>query len=380
MAANVGTIEARVGLDLTELNRNTRQARNTMQSFSGNMQGIANVMKVAFSGIIAKSIFDINSKLVNLASDSSEVNNVIEVSFKGSSDAIKQWSIDTGDAVGRSTYQMKEFVGTAKSMLNGLVGNTDAGTEMSKTLTTLAIDLASFRNISDERAFGALTSAITGNAEALNSLGFNVMEGALKQYALKESIEKSIEKMTVAEKAALRYKLMLKLLNDIQGDATRTAKEYANATKAMKAELRELKEIIGNELKPAFTDMNNKIKDMILELKKIDFEKLKETAKQMFLLAAGIALVPVSLVAIKALVVAFGNLAVILGAINIIPLGIAMAIAVVVGSLKNAKVTLEDFTTFFTDGMNSVLGDLKHLADKGFNALVPIIKSFIICK
>lgn len=47
---------------------------------------------------------------------------------------------------------------------------------LSVSLTKLAIDVASFNNASDEQAVHAFTSALTGEREALKSLGIVISE------------------------------------------------------------------------------------------------------------------------------------------------------------------------------------------------------------
>jgi hypothetical protein len=55
---------------------------------------------------------------------------------------------------------------------------------LSVALTQLAIDVASFNNVSDEQAVRAFTSALTGEREALKSLGIVIQEADVKQEAL----------------------------------------------------------------------------------------------------------------------------------------------------------------------------------------------------
>ena len=87
------------------------------------------------------------------------------------------------DATNRSKLELMEFgsgignvlapLGLAQSEVDGL----------SVGLTKLAIDVASFNNVSDAQAVKAFTSALSGEREALKSLGIVITESDVKNKA-----------------------------------------------------------------------------------------------------------------------------------------------------------------------------------------------------
>ena len=60
----------------------------------------------------------------------------------------------------------------------------DTATEMSQTLVGLAADMASFKNISIDRAQTALNAVYTGETESLKELGVVMTPANLEAYAM----------------------------------------------------------------------------------------------------------------------------------------------------------------------------------------------------
>lgn len=111
-----------------------------------------------------------------------EVSSKFDVVFKGSQ-KVKQEFQDMADATNRSNLDLMTFgsgignvlapLGLAQSEVDGL----------SVSLTKLAIDVASFNNASDAQAVQAFTSALTGEREALKSLGIVISEADVQNKA-----------------------------------------------------------------------------------------------------------------------------------------------------------------------------------------------------
>jgi hypothetical protein len=95
--------------------------------------------------------------------------------------------------------------------------------QLSLNLTRLAVDVASFNNVSDEQAVNAFTSALTGEREALKTLGIVINDTDVKNEAMRLGFTKNGENFSKQQVAIATYSLLLKNTANAQGDAERTA-------------------------------------------------------------------------------------------------------------------------------------------------------------
>lgn len=104
---------------------------------------------------------------------------------------------------------------------------------MSKKLTELSADMASFYNLSNDMAFEKIRSGISGETEPLKQLGINMSVANLEAYALSQGIRTSFQNMDQASQTLLRYNYLLSVTGDAQGDFARTSNSWANQVKLM---------------------------------------------------------------------------------------------------------------------------------------------------
>lgn len=138
--------------------------------------------------------------------------------------------------------------------------------EMSKTLTGLAGDVASFYNLSSDEAYTKLKSVFTGETETLKDLGVVMTQSALDQYALANGFGKTTAKMSEQEKVALRYNFVLKQLDMASGDFLRTQDSWANQTRILSLRFDELKASLGQGLINLFTPLLKVINQVLAKL------------------------------------------------------------------------------------------------------------------
>ena len=173
------------------------------------------------------------SSAIDFASDLTEVQNVVDVSFGSSAEVVDEWATTTLEAYGLNELSAKRFAGTMGAMLksSGMAG--DKVTEMSMKVTELAGDMASFYNLEGEEAFNKLRSGISGETEPLKQLGINMSVANLEAYALSQGIKTSYNEMSQAEQVMLRYNYLLQATQGAQGDFARTSDSFANQQKLL---------------------------------------------------------------------------------------------------------------------------------------------------
>ena len=123
--------------------------------------------------------------------------------------------------------------------------------ELSKTIASLAGDIGSLKNLPAEQAVRAMTSALTGEREALKSLGIVIKETDVQQKALEMTNKSSVKELTNLEKAHATVALITEASSDAIGDLDNTQDSFANTTRRLKAELRQTGLEMGQQLLPA---------------------------------------------------------------------------------------------------------------------------------
>lgn len=153
-------------------------------------------------------------------------------------------------ALGINSGEFMRNQGTFMTMAQGMGVATDNAYQMSKGLTQLSYDLASFFNISNDEAFEKVKSGLAGEIEPLRALGYDLTNARLQQEAYNLGISKNVSAMTQAEKAMLRYKAIMSQVSWAQNDLARTASSPANQIRILKSQLQTAAQSIGNIFLP----------------------------------------------------------------------------------------------------------------------------------
>ena len=178
---------------------------------------------------------------IDAASDLSEVQNVVDVTFGDSAGRIDAWSKQAGKAYGLTEKQAKQYTATIGAMLKSQGMADDEIVKTSTDLAGLAADMASFYNLDFDTAFQKIRSGISGETEPLKQLGINMSAANLEAFRLAQGIEKTYAAMSQSEQTALRYQYIMQATADAQGDFARTSDGYANATRRVQTAMETIK-------------------------------------------------------------------------------------------------------------------------------------------
>lgn len=221
------------------------------------MKSIAGAVGLAFS---TQKLVEFSKESINLASDLQEVQNVVDTVFKNSKQEINDFAKTALEAYGLSELSAKKYASTMGAMLDSMQVDDGAMLKMSKNLTALSGDMASFYNLSGDDAFQKIRAGISGETEPLKQLGINMSVTNLEAYALSQGITKSYKAMTQSEQAILRYNYLLSVTANAQGDFVRTQDGWANQTRVLSERFNQLKIVVGdlliNVLTPAVKVLN----------------------------------------------------------------------------------------------------------------------------
>lgn len=187
------------------------------------------------------------------ASDFQETMSKFNVVFGENAAAMKSWGDTFASAVGRSKGEVASFLAGSQDLLVPMGLDPTAAMGMSKSLTQLTYDMASFNNKADADVMNDLQAALTGSGEVMKKYGVVLNETAIKQELLNQGLDP--KNATEAQKAIARYNIILAGTTAAQGDAIRTADGFANQTKTLKATWDDFQVMLGEKLLPMMTEL-----------------------------------------------------------------------------------------------------------------------------
>ena len=213
-----------------------------MASLKGAITKLGAAIGVAFG---VRALVQFGKQAVQLASDLQEVQNVVDVAFGDMAYKIESFSKTAIENFGISELTAKRTASTYMAMAKGMGIVDDVASDMAITMTGLTADIASFYNMSQERADVILKSVYTGETETLKQLGIVMTEVNLENFAMSQGITKSLSAMTQQEKTMLRYQFVLEQTRLAQGDFVRTQDSWANQTRILSERWKEMATIFG---------------------------------------------------------------------------------------------------------------------------------------
>lgn len=197
---------------------------------------------------------------IKAASDVQELQNLIAVTFGDATDSVRMWANETAKAVQRSQFSLLQAAGDFAAFLKPLGVAPERILPMSKALSALTTDIASFRNMADSEVAVRLFSGIAGETEAVRRLGIDLGQAAIEAELLRMGFEGNAAEANQALKAQARYNLIIEQTRDAQGDAARTAGSFENQMKGLSATIRDVRIAIGQQLIPVATEIVSKLR------------------------------------------------------------------------------------------------------------------------
>jgi hypothetical protein len=256
--------------DLTGLQKGVRGATTDVQSFGDKVGDFSRKAALAFAAVAAAvgvMAFKIGKDAVLAASDLGETISKVGVLFGDSAKEIEKFAEGAAKSLGQSKQQALDaaanFAIFGKSA--GLSG--EELVKFSTEFVSLAGDLSSFNNVSQDEAINAIGSALRGEAEPLRRFGVLLDEATLKNAAMQLGIITTTkEALTPQQKVLAAQKVIFEQTTAAQGDFARTSDGLANKTKILTAELDNTKVIIGEALLPLVLQLATVFQEKIVPL------------------------------------------------------------------------------------------------------------------
>ncbi len=266
-----------IGADISNLKSQMKNAKSEMKGMSSDFKKstskITNGFEKAGKTIAAvfgiKALSNFGKKCAEIASDLTEVQNVVDTVFGSMSNEINNWSKNAKTQFGISELSAKKYSSTMGAMLKSMGLSGESMKTMSLNLSALAADMASFYNLPNDMAFDKIRAGISGETEPLKQLGINMSVANLEAYALSKGITKSYQAMSQSEQAILRYNYLLSVTKDAQGDFKRTSESWANQSKILKETISQLKGNIGALIIQALTPLLQSLNKIVSKMAEV---------------------------------------------------------------------------------------------------------------
>ena len=281
------------------------------KSAGGLGKALTDVGKIAGGVVLGGALLKAPGAIKGLIDGASDLNETLSKSntvFKGSAKEIEDWASTAAKSFGQSKKQALDAASSFGNMFSQLGIGTDKAADMSKAMTELGSDFASFHNADITDVLQAQTAAFRGEYDAVQRYVPTINAAAVEQKALamglaettvnakdvtaanvrlrdaqqkyneavKEHGRSSLEaqkaqvavasaqdavakatkgstgELTAQDKALATYQLLIEGAGDAAGDFARTQDGAANKTRILEARLADLQTSIGQRLLPTY--------------------------------------------------------------------------------------------------------------------------------
>ena len=267
MSDVVGQIALELGIDSSQIvnqltGASNKAAKQATSIFSGMGKKIAAGLSIAAFTKFTKDCLEVGSNVT-------EVQNVVDTAFKDLSGQADQWASNAMTNFGLSELSAKKYMGVFGQMSNAMGITGQAALDMAEDVTGLTGDAASFYNLGTDEAYTKLKSIWTGETETLKDLGVVMTQTNLDQYALNNGFGKTTAKMTEQEKVMLRYQYVTSALSNATGDFVKTQDSWANQTRILSLRFEQLKASLGKGFIALFTPILRGLNNVLAGLQKV---------------------------------------------------------------------------------------------------------------
>lgn len=247
----------RGGADFSGINKEIDKTEKLFGGFEGRINGafkgisqglginLGGLTKVALIAGATKALVNFGKASIKVSSDLEEIQNVTDTVFGSMAKDVDEFSKNLIDNFGLGELSAKKYASYMGAMLKSSGIQGDLMKQMSKDLTLLTADMASFYNLGTEEMFQKLMSGMSGATMPLKQLGINMNIANLEAFALSQGIRKSWQEMNQAEQVMLRYNYLMSVTGDAQGDFARNSWTWANSTKILSEKWQEFMSIVG---------------------------------------------------------------------------------------------------------------------------------------
>jgi len=291
LTANTARFQRNMSASKRQLNhfgRNTRTVQQQLDRFNRTARNASRDLRrfATVTGGLATGLAAAGFSLTRLASQAEETQSKFNVVFRGMARETNEWAEEFAGSVGRADRDVKDWMASIQDTFVPLGMARDEAAGLTKELTELAVDVASFNNVADEKVIRDFNSALVGSHRAVQQYGIVLNQTTLMEEVRRMGIRKTWDELDEATKAQARFNLILESTRDAQGDAIRTQDSYQNQMRGLSADARNLGEEFGNRLLQPFSILIGWVRQGIQWFADLDDEMKNNIVRVGFLATA----------------------------------------------------------------------------------------------
>ena len=199
-------------------------------------------------------------KFAQLGADAIETRNLIGIAFGEGGDAFIKFTEDLSRGTNRSKFDLQEFGAVLQDQLVGSLQDMEAASTMTETLLERAVDISSAKNVALADVLIKIKSGLTGETQALRSLGIEVGVDSIEAFAKTLGDKRKIRDMDIMSKVMLRQKKIMFDTERLAGDAVKTSGALANQMVGLRSATRDAATELSANLSPGFNQLTKAIR------------------------------------------------------------------------------------------------------------------------
>ena len=253
-------LPARISQCVTATNRLTRATQQAEQAEEDHNEALNNKsvnLAAAISNLqtyigFIHQVGDALARVIGGAMEWDGIQFRFGQAFGEDAQEVYDWILKINEALGISVQEFMQYSGIYASLLKGFGLEQSKLTEISVGLTELTYDIWAFSNDrykNLEDAAEAVRSAITGEIEPIRNAGIALTEASMQEYLdTHTQLGVSIEKLTEAQKAEVRYAVMVNsaMQQGIVGTYAREMDTAEGAVRRLTQQLKTLGQAFGS--------------------------------------------------------------------------------------------------------------------------------------
>ena len=236
--------------EIANTNKTVAGLKKTADKTQSGVMSAFNKLK---TGIVALGIGKVIKDSIMSGMNAIESDSLFDTSLGKMADNVRSWSNEVSEALGLDAVAIRKNTGVIYNMTTSMGLAEENALKMSKGISLLTEDMASFYNLDTAEAFNKLRAGLTGETEPLKALGILVDENTIKQVAYQHGIAQTGAELTQQQKVLARYVAILSQTGNAQGDLARTINSPANQLRLLKNQVIQLGRSFANILMPVIS-------------------------------------------------------------------------------------------------------------------------------
>ena len=212
----------------------------------------------------ASAFIDFSKESAQAASDAEEIEGKFNVVFRSIGDEATAAASTIAKDFDLAASTVNKLLGDTGDILTGLGFDAETALELSESVGTLALDLASFTNFAGgaEGASAALTKALLGEAESAKALGIVIRQDTVEYKDLVSGIMEAEQVGLIQAKALAALQIATEQSKNAIGDYARTINSTANVTRRLEESQKLLNEAWGVSINEGLTPLKSILIDV----------------------------------------------------------------------------------------------------------------------